>query len=52
MPGESNKTRTITFRVPVEVYNILERRVSGKRSRHNTVNSYVRSRVIYDTLRR
>ena len=41
-----NKTVPIAFRVPIEVYEVLNRRASGK------VNSYVKKRVIYDTLRK
>ena len=52
MPNVSNRTKIIAFRVPIDVYNVLERRVQGKRNKHDCVNSYVRSRVIYDTLRR
>ena len=50
--GYSAKTVPIAFRLPIKVYELLEKRVKGKRSRHTTVNQYVKDRIIYDTLRK
>lgn len=52
MSGTSKRTKVIAFRMPVAVYAILDRRVKGKRSRHKTVNEYVRDRMVYDILRK
>ena len=51
MSGTSSKTSPVSFRLPKEVMAILERRVKGRRSKHKTVNSYVKARVIFDTIR-
>jgi len=51
MPGKSSKTSPVSFRLPNEVMAILERRVKGRRSKHKTVNSYLKARVIFDTTR-
>ncbi len=51
MPNTSKRTQVAAFRLPVEIYAIIERRVKGKRSRWNTVSEYLRERVCYDISR-
>ena len=51
MPNSSCKTKVIAFRVPAEVYAIIERRIKGKRSHWKTISEYLRERVCYDLTR-
>ncbi|MCP4608958.1 MAG: hypothetical protein GY845_09625 [Planctomycetes bacterium] len=48
MSGKSTKSQIVCFRVPNEVYEILDRRMN--KSRFFSVNEYVQQRIIYDTL--
>lgn len=50
-PKVSHKTKVIAFRLPVEIYATIERRVKGKRSHWNTISEYLRERVCYDISR-
>jgi len=52
MPNISHKTKPVAFRIPVDTFEVLERRTKGKRSRWATVNEYLRDRVVYDTSRK
>jgi len=52
MPNKSNKTKPVAFRIPIDTFEVLERRVKGKRSKWATVNKYLRDRVVYDTDRK
>jgi len=51
MHGYSDKTVPVSFRLPAEVHALIEKRIGGKRSRHQTVNQYIKDRVIYDIKR-
>ncbi len=51
MPNISSKTKVIAFRLPVEIYDTIERRVKSKRSHWNTISEYLRERVCYDISR-
>ena len=52
MHGYSDKTVPVAFRLPAEVHTLIEKRIKGKRSRHQTVNQYIKDRVIYDLTRK
>lgn len=52
MPGYSNKTAPVSFRIPIELHAIILRRIQGKRSHWATVNEYIKERVIKDTQRK
>lgn len=52
MPNVSSKTKTIAFRVPNEVYDIIRRRIARSKLRWQTVNEYTKDRVIYDAKRK
>lgn len=49
--GKSSKTRVVGFRLPLDVYEALERRVNGKDTRWGSVGEYLQERVIYDVRR-
>jgi hypothetical protein len=51
MAGTSKKTRVVSFRLPNDVYAILERRVKGKKSHWSSVPEHLQDRVIYDVTR-
>uniref|UniRef100_A0A6M3JLI8 Uncharacterized protein n=1 Tax=viral metagenome TaxID=1070528 RepID=A0A6M3JLI8_9ZZZZ len=49
MPGYSNKTVTVSFRVPVEIYTKLVKRANRKRL---GVNEYIKDKILYDVNRK
>jgi hypothetical protein len=49
--GTSSKTVVVGFRLPTDVYDILQRRVDGKNTHWNSVGQYLQDRIIYDTRR-
>lgn len=51
MPNSNTKTIPVMFRIPIEVYKVIERRV-GKHPRHDKVSEYLRERAIYDITRK
>ncbi len=50
MPGHSKTTTLITIRLPNDVIAIIKRRI--KDSRWDTIGSYLRDRITYDTTRK
>jgi hypothetical protein len=48
MPGTSKISIRVCFRIPVEDFRELERRIAGRRSRWGSVGEYLKERVIYD----
>ena len=52
MPGHSEKTVTVAFRIPVELHDIIQQRLSRKPGRWANVNEYVKGRFIYDAKRK
>jgi len=52
MPGHSEKTEPVAFRLPIEVYGKILKRVQSKRSRYTTVAEYLKQRIIYDATRK
>ncbi len=51
MAGTSTKTRIVAFRLPLDVLEILERRVGGEKSHWDSVAAYLQERIIYDVRR-
>lgn len=51
MSGTSKKTVVVGFRLPVDVYNILQRRVNSPKSHWSSVSELLQDRVIYDVTR-
>ena len=49
MPNISSKTKTIAFRLPMDVIKIIERRAIKKKIKSS---EYLRNFVIYDARRR
>lgn len=47
----SKITSPVVFRLPNGIIQIIQRRISGKRSHWKTVGEYLRDRVIYDLTR-
>jgi len=41
----------ITFRIPIDLYEIIQRRVGKKPGRWINVNDYIKERCIYDAKR-
>jgi len=52
MPGHSAKTVVVQFRIPVDLYVKLEKRVEKRLGRWQNVNQYCRERFIYDASRK
>ena len=48
--GTSKQTK-VGFRLPLDVYEIVERRLAGRRGRWDSVAAYLQERVIYDIRR-
>lgn len=51
MSGTSTKSKVIALRLPNEIVFTLLRRIDGRRSRWDSLSSYLRDRIIYDTER-
>lgn len=51
MPGKSTRTTVVTLRLPNDVVEKVKRRLSGT-GYPETVNSYLRKRIIYDINRK
>lgn len=51
MSGTSSKTTVVSLRLPNEVVFTLQRRINGKKGRHDSVALYLQERIIYDTNR-
>lgn len=49
--GKSTKTKVVGFRLPNDVYEVLQRRVNGKNSHWGSVAEYLQERIIYDVRR-
>jgi len=49
MPGHSNTTKLIAFRIPNNVYAIVERRAKKQKIK---VSEYIKAFIIYDAMRR
>ncbi len=49
MPNVSSKTKTIAFRLPNDVYNIVERRARKQKIK---VSEYLKRHITYDATRR
>jgi hypothetical protein len=49
--GRSSKTVVVGFRLPLDVYEVLQRRVAGKNSHWQSVAEYLQERTIYDVRR-
>lgn len=52
MPTQNKKSRIVTVRLPLEVVQTIERRITGQKGRHSGISSYLRERITYDTMRR
>lgn len=50
--GTSSKTKIVAFRLPVDVYNVLQRRIDGARTHWESVGEYLQDRIIYDVTRK
>jgi len=51
MSGTSKISTRVSFRLPNEVVQTLQRRIDGRRSRWESVGEYLKERTIYDTER-
>ena len=49
--GKSEKTIVVGFRLPRDVYAILDRRVKGRKGHWGSVAEYLQERIIYDIRR-
>ena len=52
MPNQSSKTVPVMFRIPIELYGIIQKRVAKKLGRWANVNEYAKERFIYDASRK
>ncbi|KKL84052.1 hypothetical protein LCGC14_1968570 [marine sediment metagenome] len=52
MPGHSDKTVTIAFRIPVELHELILQRIAKRPGKWATVNEYVKGRFIKDVKRK
>ena len=52
MPGHSSKTVPVNFRIPVELHDIITKRIEKKPGRWVNVNEYIKQRAIYDAQRK
>lgn len=51
MSGKSSVSTPVSFRLPNDVVNTLDRRIKGRRSRWASRGEYLQERVIYDLTR-
>jgi len=51
MPQTSGKSKVVSIRLPNEVVAILSRRITGRRSRWESMGEYIKERLIYDIMR-
>ncbi len=49
--GKSSKTVVVGFRLPLDVYEVLQRRVNGRATHWGSVAEYLQERIIYDVRR-
>lgn len=49
--GTSSKTVVVGFRLPRDVFDVLQRRVDGQRTHWQSVGEYLQERIIYDVRR-
>jgi len=50
MPTQNRKSRIVSIRLPLDVYETLEKRT--RKGRHSGVPAYLRERITYDTRRK
>ncbi len=49
--GKSSKTVVVGFRLPKDVFDVLQRRVNGRATHWGSVAEYLQERIIYDVRR-
>lgn len=52
MSGTSKQSVVVGFRIPMDVYETIQRRIDGPKGRWESVAHYLQERVIYDTRRK
>ena len=52
MPGHSDKTVTIAFRIPVELHELILQRIAKRPGKWASVNEYIKKRSIKDVKRK
>jgi len=52
MPGTSKITKSVAFRLPNEVYAVLERRIKRSNNRWEKVSDYLKYSIARDALRK
>jgi hypothetical protein len=52
MSGKSKQSVVVGFRIPMDVYETIQRRIDGPRGRWESPGHYLQERVIYDIRRR
>ena len=51
MPNQSSKTVPVNFRIPIDLYEIIQKRLEKKPGKWVNVNEYAKERFIYDASR-
>ncbi len=51
MPTQNKKSRLVTVRLPLEVVQTIEKRITSSKGRHSGISSYLRERITFDTMR-
>ena len=52
MSGTSSTTVPVNFRIPVELYDIIQKRLAKRPGKWANVNVYIKQRVIFDAQRK